>query len=422
MSLTSSCSGNDKIADTGTSAEEEFPAEEVIEGFDDAPSDSCHGEAGLRNLSGLQIDAYSTHGFTSSTDSSRLPTDIANALSIPDGLVTTARSESTCNGDTLPTGVDGVTGDWEATEDPDLLLDCGGKYSTAEEPEAGCGAGDATSCSGMYEAWVFRDIAAGATCDDYDPVHIALQTTEIGARRRVSDNAVCSAGSGTFQLLATRGRDWDHDDAYRVSLLPVQIDGTGVMTNAAWVTQIDVVEDQGYTLKVVQPDQPILWDLTDHLGVSTGSFTLSATNGFDEEEVSGNPVFVAEEIDPEDAGGMVVDMEWTCDVAPTVTQALGYVIPLDEIGCGYPQKLVMRLYGDPLWVAFEIYGNPNLAWAMPTTPASGGARAFTTGVGGLVVSGLILSHDNTDAEVELTSMTWYNVPVCDEDTYTFDAE
>lgn len=415
--LLTGCPGNDKVGvDTGVDPAD-YPDDEVVTSFISFSS-HCQGDALPRSLTGLQVHGYDLHGFDDGVNSSRLPTDVASTRAGQLVYAFRHENEAGCGGAALYGAPTGLSGDWTSTSDPDDLANCFGNPDTT-----GCGEGDANSCSGEYGVWIFRDDAAGALCSDYDPVHIELTTSDLSARRASSDEALGASGSGTFQLIPLRARDRDHDGSASVTFVPIQIDGTGVMTNLAWVTQIDVVEDQGYTLKVVKPDQEILWnDLTDELGISTDAFTLSEENPFDEEDVSGNPVFVVEEMDPDDAGGLQITMTWSADVGPTLIQAPGYVFSLDDIGCDGPQRFVMRLYGDPLWVAFELYGNPNLSWAMPTTPAGGSGRAFSTSARGLALAGVVLSHDSQDAEVVLTTIAWQNLGVCEEDTYTFPAE
>ncbi len=398
------------MVDTG------FPeSESVVEDFS-FTSGQCQGDAGTINLNGQRVESYKTSGFVQGENVSALPTDEELEAPIPGQPIVTYRDDSDCSGQTSWTSPTpgGVDGDWNTVTDINTLANCFGAST--------CGEGEPNSCSGTYAVTIYPDASLDRICDDYDPVRVELGTVDMGARRARNANAGCSAGTGTFQLIPMRARDKDDDDSYRVTLLPVMIAGTGVMTNAAWVTQIDIVEDQGNALKVVQPDEPIVWDPDDTLGSTVGTFTLDAENPFDVEEVSGHPVFVVEEVDLDNVGQMQVEMAWSCGTAPTVSQAQGYVISLNALDCSLPEKLVMRTYGNPLWVSFEQYGNPNYSLAVPTTPAGGDDLAFTVHVGLLEVEGTLLSHDSQDAEVALTTITWDGVGICDEGTYVFNAE
>lgn len=373
---------------------------------------TCTGSASA-SLTGQKIIDYQTKGLTGSSR----PTDPESDAPSPGNPVKTSRVSSSCNGETSWRPTSGSDGSWYATGGDNTLLTCGGAGSPP------CGTGDANSCSGTYQVDINPDTSESENCASYDPVKVDLDTSDSGARRAASSASSGSSGSGNFYLIPLRARNKDADANHRVTMLPIQLTGTGVMTNLSWVTQIDIIEDNGLTLKVIEPNEDIVFDAADQLGGTVDAVTLSAENPFSTSEISGNPIFVAEEVDLDDTVGLEVYMEWSNGSGPTLSQAQGYEFSLEDIGCDdYPQKFVIRMYGDPLWVAFEQYGNPNYSFAMPTTAAGGGGRAFSFGRGMLYVAGVVHSHDSQDAEVEFTTINWDGSGICTPDTYMFLAE
>lgn len=376
-------------------------------------SGTCVADSdGVVDWSGKGIYSYNTVGYDGSLRPplSSVKTCRYDSVTGCDGETSGYRSTSPGSG-----SIDPQTGDvWFAYTGPGTLGDCymGGS----------CGNDEATSCSGAWKVELLPE--SGRTCDEYDTVRIDLEPRYSYALRRANDNADCVAGSGRFELFPLNRRDRDHDGEWAVTFLPLQVSGTGVMTNHAWITEIDKVSaPEGYTLRVIKPNIFYTFTGSDLLTApATVSYAITGSHQFSSGSFSGNAPFVVDEVSPSDIHDFVVDMSWTCGSVPNpITQPLGYQFKLSDIGCDPAQKITMRYLTNPNRVNIEQYGNPNYAFSSPTTTVEDG-EAFSITMGWLHLEGVITSLTEEQAEVEYTEITYDGKSVCTPDTYTFGVE
>ena len=238
---------------------------------------------------------------------------------------------------------------------------------------------------------------------------------------RLKDDTTCAAGSGRFVLVPGYRGDRDADGDEHGVYYAVLESGTGTMTSRAWITDIDVVDDDDMDVRVVHVDQPIRFSGADVLlNKSSISTALTGTHGFSSGVITGHPGFVLENIDSEAAPEVVVDMEWTCSDSGGLDWEgdAGFVLDLDSMGCGIEQKLVMR--PTPHFLRFQIYGDPTHDKRIFTNVVSTG-RAFNTEVLGVDVKGVLTSVSPTQATLQIDHIKLGSVELCTADTYTLPA-
>jgi len=241
--------------------------------------------------------------------------------------------------------------------------------------------------------------------------------------RRANPDHVCLPGSGRFSLLSKAFFDRDGDGVGVLEAVPVQVSGGGQMTTAAWISTIDVVQDGGYDLRVIESDALFSFDALDMLVDSEEvSFAVEATNAYSPGEVGGHPPFVIEELHIDEAGPMLVDMSWTCGAsAEEVLQPPGYVLELSQLGCGVPQDLVVRPLGGGERVAFELYGLPNIHVDAALEQSARG-QEFSLERGGFAAAGAILASGPAMATVVFDELSYLGAPVCSTGSYGLLAE
>ncbi len=369
---------------------------------------------GMIDWSGQGVQDYNTVGY----NGSRRPDSSS---------VKTARSSGACPQNTGfvsntagAGGIDPKTGDtWFTT-----LGDLGNCYGTATAPEdGGCGTTDSNSCSGQYDVTIIP--TSGHTCNEYDTVRVDLEAKSMFASRRAPPDADCSAGSGRFQLVPVAFQNRDGDSSSTVEMLPFQISGTGVMTNQAWITEIDkVAAPTGKTIRVLKANAAYVIGSSDLLGnASTVSIAITGQHSISSGVVSGNAPFVLEEIADADYSGGEVDMTWSCGSgAASVTRPQGYSFSLEDIGCDDArQKLTLRVPTSPNRVEVEQYGNPNWSYVTPTTTVPAG-KAFVIDIGDFYVDGVVLSTGGSNAQVRFDNIQFDGEDICTTGTYTFGLE
>jgi hypothetical protein len=133
-------------------------------------------------------------------------------------------------------------------------------------------------------------------------------------------------------------------------------------------------------------------------------------------------VFVASETAAADIGDYVVDMSWTCGAtAHDHALAQGYMFSLDDIGCPGTQKFTLRYNSGKHTATLEEYGNPDFSVRSKTTNLIGGGASFEFTRGDFDFAGVIVSADEDEAEVNITSLSWQDDDICEPGTYTFAA-
>lgn len=221
-----------------------------------------------------------------------------------------------------------------------------------------------------------------------------------------------------------RGQDMDMNHHYELSLVPMQLSGTGVMTRRAWVTNISPVNlPSGVTLRAITATDKFHVNRRDQLmSPSTTSLTISGSTTLSTGALRGDPIFVAENVSIEDAAAMTVDMSWTCGASvQTVPKSRGYVFRPADIGCTGIQKLVLRYDSSPNRVTLEQYGDPSIAVVEPTTTTSLG-QAITFERGSLALDATLISHTTNAAVLKIDSLSWNGAALCTAGTYTLPAE
>lgn len=165
------------------------------------------------------------------------------------------------------------------------------------------------SCEGSWS--VLIELDQGGSCSDPTNTKLTLNGQTTDSFRMTDPDATCTAGSGRFVLIPTYVGDHDADGYLHGVYFAAQESGAGTMTNHAWVTEIDVVDDDGIDVSVVHADELIGFDDDDVLeNVSSISTALSGTHTFSSGTVSGHPGFVLADIPSAD------DPEVTVGAAP----------------------------------------------------------------------------------------------------------
>lgn len=306
---------------------------------------------------------------------------------------------------------------WSATGGMDEFKNCYVSGATNE-----CEPDESDACSGIYQVRINPAPADANDCDEFHPTRIALDTTAI-LRRRYPPQAEQSAGSGRFMLLPASGRDLDQDGLSHVLFIPVQVSGTGVMTNRSWITATSIVEDNGQTLRIAKTDTDLQFNANDSLlNASTVSYALTSSNQYSSGTVRGNTYFLANDMDLDDALGMEVDITWATGTGGTAaTLPQGWQFSLDDIGCEWKQKFTLRYATSPNRVEIEQYGNPGFSRVEPTVTTSEG-QAFAFEGYGLTIDGVLLSQSGQSATVRLDEIQFDGEDACSTGTYTFAAE
>lgn len=320
-------------------------------------------------------------------------------------------------------------GAWPDRSEPPAvaLTDCNSAYST------GCGYGEATSCNGNYEVhwpiefYVNLDTNGNPVrqeCGLIGPQVLYLETGETSARGKDSADADCVSGSGSFYLAPVRGLDNDRDGKLHVSLLPVQVSGTGTMTRRASVSSITPTSTlPAPALRVLKPTDLYQFQGDDTLA-DAGTKSILVTGPIQPAAgtILGSPTFTLDDAAASEWSGLMVDMVWSCDATtPTLTRPVGYQLKLADVGCGAVQKFTLRYQTGPGRVTLEPYGNPNLAVVEPTTETSAG-HAFIFEKGDLYVDGAIVSVSPQSMVMQLIEVRWKGAAVCTPGTYSLARE
>ena len=298
--------------------------------------------------------------------------------------------------------------------------------------------GDLNSCS--YECnWVALSVeiqdstrTANDECTDYNPqIEVCLDFVETAsAQRSMPIYAECEAGSGRFQLLPRRLIDHDGDGAFAAILTPIQISGTGRLTGDAWITAINLVEDQGKTLRVIKPNWAFRFDEADALvDKNMLSIILHATTPFLVGAVSGGAPIVLEEVPGTTKTNFQADLTWTCGTVPPQGErhpSAGYVVSPQALGCsnGWKQQFTVRPvpYLAPSHLYLERYGHVEDREPIRLSPAVGGGYAFDHRRGNIRLRGTLSSFTANTATVALAEASVGGVNVCVPGTYTLAAE
>ncbi len=315
----------------------------------------------------------------------------------------------------------GTSGDWVADADP---LEGTADFYEGEPYNINCNYSNSPKCDGAWFAYVYWDERDGApSCNSLAPMEICLYNSyRFETFRRGNGATDCVAGSGRFRLVTYRHGDFDRDGDSHINLLPLQQSGSGVMTSGAWVTSIDVVNDEGLELMVIKANQDFqIADDDSLIDGSTMAIVLGGQQSFSPGIIGGNPPFFAEQVPANTQANLQVDMSWVCDMAgvEAISQPQGYVLDLNDVGCGVPQKITMRPLSDR--IVWEIYGNPAYDKETPTISTPAGER-FLFAYDMLVVRGTLIEATSVDATLMLDEILWDDAAICSTGIYTLPVE
>ncbi len=361
------------------------------------------------DLENVKIDNYQVQGY----DGSATP---------PSNSVKAERTNSRCDGATSYRSPSAGSGsiDWYTTGGGGSFLDCGTAHSSGDP------CGEVNACVGTYRVDILdSDAATNGLCGKYNKLQLALVTAQVTSRSADVDmDHQCVPGSGRFLLQGLYRGDRDGDGLEHLSLLPLLVDGTGTMTNAAWVRSIDVVEGDPGLLHMMLPGRDIVWGADDRLARPDDAVPVAAHNAFASGTVGGYPVFVVEDADLAALDGWMVDMSWECGTTPSdLDTDHGYVFQPQDLGCpAADQQFVFRVLGQGERVRVELYGNASLAKGSKTWPTGDGGLGFSLHHGVYEVDGVLRSWDEQSATVEITRMQRDGVDVCETGTRVLPAE
>jgi len=311
----------------------------------------------------------------------------------------------------------GTTGDWTAGA-------------------AGAQVGSLNSCTpncwwnGIHVEIQDNARADAEQCDEYIPeVDVCLTWLYTNSGRAAPVNSTCVPGSGQFQLIPFRTINRDQDSGRAAIMFPVQKSGTGVMTGTAWINNINIVKDQGLTLRVIHANKDYRFDENDSLITpNLVSSEVASTTTFWNGVVSGGAPFVLNEAPGNTQGDFVVDMSWSCATPlphEEFQMSQGYTTSLNELGCigGWSQKLTMRPipFLSPTTLRLSPYGLVNDSIDFHLDTQSGWVFAFSKG--DISIDGELLTFDSqVGATVRLDKAEWFGVPICSPGTYLLPVE
>jgi hypothetical protein len=272
---------------------------------------------------------------------------------------------------------------------------------------------------------------AASTCGAYVPdVELCLYWQHAVATRSEPVEVSCEAGAGRFRLVPRRLVNYDADSRFSVILSPIQVSGTGHMTGAAWITDLDVVEDQGVALRIMKPSPGFRFDSGDQLvDQSINSMALSPTNSWLEGTVSGGAPVVGVELLGTTTADFEVDLEWTCGTVPVQGErhpSQGYLVKPASLDCtgAWKQWFTVRPvpYLAPKYLHLERYGHVEDRQTIRLSPATGGGWNFDHKRGDFRLKGKLASYSSTGASLVLDEVSIAGIDVCDAGTYTLGPE
>lgn len=230
----------------------------------------------------------------------------------------------------------------------------------------------------------------------------------------------CQPGIGRFQLLPVAMFDRNGDGRAGMVLQPVQLEGTGRLTAAAWFDSVLVSGDRGYDLTILEAgfSHPY-FDSSDQIlptagrALSPGRSRQSLVPGV----VGGDAPFLLEHVSVSETPNLQFEAAWSCGAeteSGTDAGGVGFSFALAEFDCvaKLPQRLTVRPGppGTGMPLGLELAGLPDGRFQVPTTPSVRGDE-FTIERRGLIVTG-VLSGSTSNRWLSVDSVTYAGVPVC----------
>lgn len=272
--------------------------------------------------------------------------------------------------------------------------------------------------------------ADAATCSSYiptnDSVQVCLEWERAIAARSAPVDSQCTAGSGRFRLLPREIINYDGDTDWSIVMTPIQTSGTGALTGHAWITSLDVVEDQGQTLRILKPVSGFEFTRSDDQLAQPNvvSFPINPTNSWTSGVISGNAPIVGLEIPSTTTNNLELDLEWECGtvaIPQERTPPQGYLVDPDAIDClgDIPQIFTVRPVPaiSPTKLIVERYGYSDDRHAIPLTTTNG-IHSFNHRRGDFHVKGSISSLTANGAVLALDKVEQNGIPLCIPGTHT----
>ena len=311
---------------------------------------------------------------------------------------------------------------WKATISEDELGNLNDCYDT---------------CS--YYGWVQipDEVRASATaCDEYLNTFeycLYFDEDDVGETdRRIPPKSVCEPGAGRFLLVPRRTWNRDQDERATTLLRAMQLDGTGTLTAAAWITSIAPVRGIASGLQVVPVNGTYrigaddTLDAEDPLVISPDQ-PLSIREG----RLSGSAPFFVEKAATTGGSLPIVDLQWSCEIPASPADlvadvAQGYSFSLGEIGCmtDSRQRFTIRPTptSSPTSLSIELYGDASLPLSIPLDTGLLG-DSFLFKRLGLRIEGKVVSYSaNLGMLTLIESVTWNDQPACSPGFYLLPPE
>ncbi len=282
---------------------------------------------------------------------------------------------------------------------------------------------------GLVSSWVFTN-NSDDLCDANEWMLLNLDWTNNSAGRKVPASAECLSGSGSFFLAPVDLYDQDGDGSFAAVHRPIMLSGSGTLTNAAWITSIELTDPLPVGLRVIRANHPFTFDDGDHLNAPgvVGIALSGSQQQFATGVISGLPAFVADEVPATADMDAQVDMTWQCSSTTPLEEVFldaGYTFSLGDIGCSTSpvQKFTIRPVPAlaPKYLAVELYGD---IWSRQIAylRLHGNEQRFNVRRGPLHVKGALLSMGPNGAQLRLDQIEWNGSSVCSTGTYTLPVE
>ncbi len=272
---------------------------------------------------------------------------------------------------------------------------------------------------------IYDELADEAVCDEYLPVRVCFDWSSTVAHRDIPDDAECEAGAGRFLLYPVQIFDNDQDGQVSVIFQPIQVTGSGALTEAAWITAVEPVEVQEAALRVMKVGHPLAVGFNDYLqDAGTVSVQVQAQgSSFNTGVITGGTGFYVQEVGGDLAAEFTVDLEWSCGSGTTVTPQKGYMFDsssFEDCSWAVPQKFVLRprmVDGVPVSVRLMPYGNLG-AWITVPVVKVGSVYTWEYSFLDFHAEGTIDGWSAEDIDITLVDLSWSNIEVCDPGSYS----
>ena len=271
--------------------------------------------------------------------------------------------------------------------------------------------------------------SAHLNCSQYsngDGMQLCIYYEDPSAERGESTEANCAPGNGRFKLVPRRFYNYDDDSDYTAVLVPVQMTGTGRLTGGAWITDLNIVEDQGQNLRIMKPGKFTINSTDSLVDASTKSIPLQNTNDWPTGVVSGTAPIIGVELPNSTIANFEADLQWTCGNAEQVNHPKGYTFSMQDLGCEDPwvQTFTIRPmpFVDPVKLHFNRYGEAGDFLEVELLRNVDGDYDFDHVRGEMLIRGTITDFDSVNMHVDIHEISYDGINQCTIGTVIFPAE